>query len=83
MNISKHLKQKFPNLAEPDIDIPLQTGVNEAEFWLMIHSCILYGLMSGDANNIKVENCKKVLKNGERHGIFPQKGYISPEFKLQ
>jgi len=80
MNCAKHLRDKYPFLASPDIDIPLQTGVNEAEFWLIIHSCILYGLMKGDANNINVEQCQKILERGKKFGILPQKGYVSPDF---
>ena len=83
MKVSKSLRQKYPYLAEPDVDIPLQTGVNEAEFWLMVHSCILYGLMEGDAENINPDQCIKVLERGKKFGILPQKGYISPEFKLK
>lgn len=82
MRVARALREKYPYLAEPDVDIPLQIGVNEAEFWLCIHSCILYGLMSGDPDNINVDQCIKVLARGKKFGILPEKGYISPEFNL-
>lgn len=77
-------KQKYAWAFEKDPKVEktacltIQELVNEANFWLTIHSCILYGLMEGELPN--AERCLHYLELGERFGVKPDKDYISPGF---
>lgn len=68
-------------LGLPENRDKLQDVVSSADFWLHIHSAILYGLMTGDAESIDVDKCLRYVGLGKKHGVFPEKGYICPEFK--
>lgn len=58
----------------------LQYVVNCSEFWLGIHSAILYGLMDGVLPNADV--CLQWIECGKQAGIFPEQGFIPPDFKI-
>lgn len=66
----------------PTINLPpeeMQFVVNEASFWLYVHSAILYGFMEGELPNQEV--CIQWLECGKQIGVIPSENYISPEFK--
>jgi len=53
-------------------------AVNLANFYLKLHSCIQYGLLTGGPK-IKVERCQAILQKGIEQGITPDENYIDPE----
>lgn len=51
---------------------------NESNFWLKIHSSILYGLLTGPLPDF--ENNMRLLEKCKKLGAVPDENYISPLF---
>lgn len=58
--------------------LSLQEVVNISEFYLKVHSCILYGLIEGELPD--QEKCLHYLEIGKRYGLTSDKDYIPPDF---
>lgn len=47
-----------------------QEAVDAAKFFLLVHDCMLYGLIE-DCPTINVERCEQPLMEGMQGGFFP------------
>lgn len=54
-------------------------AVNQSNFLLKIQSAQLYGLMTGNPNNINQEKCIKMIERGKRNNIVPDEDFIMLE----
>lgn len=85
MRISKKLK-RYPWLFEPEEAVQkekylsIQEVVDMSNFYLKLHSAILYGLIEGELPN--QERCLHYLELGKRHGVSPDDNFIPDEFLL-
>lgn len=82
--IDQRILRRAPWLIEPEVaDWELQNAVDEAQFCLLLQSAILYGFITGDANNINQDMCVAMLDIGKRKGVLPDKDYIPEWFIIQ
>jgi hypothetical protein len=68
-------KEPMPKKAKTDVIDPStpeewQDAVNAAEYWLLVHSAVCYGLVEY-SGTINVDRCDAILKAGAELGIRP------------
>jgi hypothetical protein len=61
---------KAPAVVDPTRPEEWQDAVNAAEYWLLIHSAVCYGLVTY-SGSINVDRCEAILKAGAERGYRP------------
>lgn len=56
-------------MRNPETPEEWQEAVNSAKLLLLIHDCILYGLIKGPTVN--AERCEQILREGAQRGYLP------------
>jgi hypothetical protein len=59
----------------PATTAELQEAVDLADFYLHLHSAVLYGLVSY-SGKINVERCEEIMAMGKARSIFPRPGSL-------
>lgn len=57
----------------------IQLMVDAANYCLLIHSAILYGLLEGDPEEIAFDKCVQVVEKGKLLGYVPNEDYLKPK----
>lgn len=81
-------KDKYPWAFQKDEKVEhlpcltMQELVNPAEFFLCLHSAILYGFIEGELPD--AEKCEHYIELGKHYGVMPVKGYVpNREFLIE